>query len=132
MATGNTSALSSTQTIQAVPSALSEVQMLLVSEIFLDESRPKTCAEIDAMRDSIRERGFDAPVTVRKKKGDHTFQRYEIVDGMARRICAVALGIKTVPAVIVQMSDEQARRYREKQYLAKVLFVHLRHPKYVM
>jgi ParB/RepB/Spo0J family partition protein len=133
MATGNTtlSALSS-QSTQAIPTTPSEVQLLSVSEIYFDESSPRICADIDVMTDSIRERGFDTPLIVRKKGSAARNKHYEIVDGKARWICAFALGIKTVPAIIVQMSDIEARHHREKLDRAKLLFEDLGHLEYLM
>jgi ParB/RepB/Spo0J family partition protein len=133
MATGNTtlSALSS-QSTQAIPTTPSEVQLLSVSEIYFDESIPRILADIDVMADSIRERGFDTPLIVRMRGSASRNKHYEIVDGKARWICALALGIKTVPAIIVKMSDMEARIHREKLYRAKLLFEDLGHPEYVM
>jgi hypothetical protein len=88
----------------------SQVHLLPLGAIAFDENIPTMRADLDALCDSVEERGFDKPLMVRKIEDNN----YEIIDGMARYMSAVSLGINTVPAIIVQMSDVEARTYRDE------------------
>jgi hypothetical protein len=80
-------------------------QLLSVRDICLDENGPKVPEHRAnkvlqmVLEDGID--GFDHPLIVRKLNSTESTKHYEIVDGKARWICAVALGIKTVSAIIV-------------------------------
>jgi len=101
-------------------SSQSEVQLLPVGKIFYDQDVPKIRhRDTTDLLHSVHERGIDTPLIVRKIDSaeiekPHGHKLYEIIDGKARWTCAVALGIDTVPAIVVQMSYVEARRYREK------------------
>lgn len=60
--------------------------------------------EMDALVASIKREGILIPVIARPVKGD----KYEIISGHRRTFAAKKLGMKTIPAVIKEMTDEQA------------------------
>jgi hypothetical protein len=95
-----------------------ELQLLSVGDLHFAENGPEIQVDIDALLNSVRERGFDTPLKVRKVDSD-TNRRYEIVDGKARWVCAVALGIKIVPAAVFQISDDAAYWRRVSHYYGK-------------
>jgi len=137
MATRNTISALSLQHNQAFSAVTpSGWELLPAREIYFDENGPKIRGDIDAITDSLLERGFEAPLTVRRADPTTTNKHYEIIDGKARWICALALGIKTVPAIVVHMSDIEVRVHRERldrEELAQRLFAEgLDHPDYLM
>jgi ParB/RepB/Spo0J family partition protein len=67
-----------------------------------------TEAEIKALREEIRLRGFVQPILVRPKESDREELRYEITDGEHRWRILGELGAETVPCVIDFSSDETA------------------------
>jgi len=56
------------------------------------------------LEDSIEERGIIEPLIIRPK-GD----KYEVVVGQLRYLAAKNIGLKIVPAIIKEMTDEEAR-----------------------
>lgn len=60
--------------------------------------------EMDALVASIKREGILIPIIARPVKGD----KYEIISGHRRTFAAKKLGMKTIPAVIKEMTDEQA------------------------
>jgi len=108
-----------------------EVEWLSMHDIRIsDDAERVGNHNCDPVLHSVLERGFETPLTVRKL--DPAFKEtlygfvdkethYEIVDDEAKWICAVALGIKTVPARIIQMSDAEAGRHFKKRQSEKLL-----------
>lgn len=60
---------------------------------------------LDALKDDIRRRGFVQPILVRPTEEGH----YEIVDGEHRWKVLGELGAETVPSVVVEDDDNEAR-----------------------
>jgi len=65
-----------------------------------------TPKQLDGLKASIERDGFLAPVLVRPIKGG----RYEVVSGNHRVMAAKELGHKSVPAIIMTMTDMASRR----------------------
>ena len=81
------------------------VQMLRLSQVDPNRSQPRRIFEEDALdelADSIRQFGVLQPILVQKKDG-----RYEIIAGERRwRACRKA-GLKEIPAIIREYSDQE-------------------------
>jgi len=81
------------------------VQMLRLSQVDPNRSQPRRIFEEDALdelADSIRQFGVLQPILVQKKGG-----RYEIIAGERRwRACRKA-GLKEIPAIIREYSDQE-------------------------
>ena len=81
------------------------VQMLRLSQVDPNRSQPRRIFEEDALdelADSIRKFGVLQPILVQKKDG-----RYEIIAGERRwRACRKA-GLKEIPAIIREYSDQE-------------------------
>ena len=81
------------------------VQMLRLSQVDPNRSQPRRIFEEDALEelaDSIRQFGVLQPILVQKKDG-----RYEIIAGERRwRACRKA-GLKEIPAIIREYSDQE-------------------------
>ena len=61
-------------------------------------------AEMDALVESIRERGMITPVILRKKEDD----RYEIVSGHRRKKACEIAGLQTIKAEVREMTRDEA------------------------
>ena len=61
--------------------------------------------EMEELTDSVREHGILNPIIVREIKEDGN---YEIVSGHRRKRAAELAGLKEIPAIIREMSDEEA------------------------
>lgn len=76
-------------------------------EIDIDDAKPyrknPRVGNLDAIRESIRENGFFAPIIVQKSTG-------EILAGNHRWMAAKAEGFKKVPAVYVDVDDQHAAK----------------------
>lgn len=59
---------------------------------------------VPRLMESIKSYGFNVPLVVNKD--------YVVITGHARLKCARKLGMKEVPCVIVNLTDEQAKKYR--------------------
>lgn len=64
----------------------------------------KESEDFKQLMESIKEIGVSTPITVRKSKDGF----YEIISGHRRSTACSELGLKTVPAVMVEMTDDQA------------------------
>jgi hypothetical protein len=95
-----------------------KLELLSLRDVYFAANSPEIQLDIDALFNSVREHGFDTPLKVRKVDSG-TNRRYEIIDGKARWICAHALGIKTVPAAVFQISDDTAYWRRVSHYYEK-------------
>ena len=63
----------------------------------------RSAGDITELTRSIEEKGVYQPILVRPVKG-----RYEIVVGSRRFVASKAAGLKTIPAIIREMNDEEA------------------------
>lgn len=67
--------------------------------------QPRLTFNLDDLRESIKKDGFLVPLTVRQKDGF-----YELIDGERRLRLAKELGYKTMPIMVIDVTDEVARR----------------------
>ena len=81
-----------------------EILPLPVEELKPDPANPRRISdeELESLTRSIREFGLVEPVVVRKE--DHV-----VIGGHQRLLAARRLGLKQVPVVLVDLSQEQAR-----------------------
>lgn len=82
------------------------VTNLKLDAVFPNPNQPRKYFDPDALRElanSIRERGVMEPIIVRPKDG-----RYEIVAGERRYRASILAGKLEIPAVVREMSDEEA------------------------
>jgi ParB family transcriptional regulator, chromosome partitioning protein len=82
-------------------------QTLAIAKIDLPDQQPRRYFDPQAMQaliDSIQRDGILEPLLVREKEGD----RYELVAGERRYRAAKEVGLETVPAIIRQLTTEQA------------------------
>ena len=61
-------------------------------------------ADMDALTDSIRQMGIRTPLLVRRGESG----RYGLVSGHRRLHAARRLGLRTVPAIVAELSDDEA------------------------
>lgn len=83
------------------------INSILTNKIDPDPNQPRKFFNKTTLVDltnSIRARGVDTPIIVRPS-GDG---RYKIVAGERRFRCSVAIGLKSIPAVIKDYSDAQS------------------------
>ena len=90
------------------PKAIPQTEMdIPIAELHAFPGHPFKVIDDDAMQslsDSIRNRGVLHPIVVRKTS-DHG---YEIISGHRRRYASAKAGLKTVPAYVLDISDEEA------------------------
>ena len=82
------------------------MQAIRLDEIITNAGQPRKTfyeASLQELAESIRERGVLEPIVVRPKDG-----KYEIVMGERRYRAAKMAGLTQIPAVIREMSDEDA------------------------
>jgi ParB family chromosome partitioning protein len=82
------------------------VTTLPVEQIFPNPNQPRKYFDTDALAElaaSIRERGVIEPIIVRPKDG-----QFEIVAGERRYRATLLAGLPDIPAVVREMSDEEA------------------------
>lgn len=60
------------------------------------------------MRDSVKNRGYINPISVREKTDETGQPYYEIVDGLQRYSCALDLGLTEIPVSVRTESDIEA------------------------
>lgn len=87
------------------------VMMLRVSEIKIPDNLLRAAktgtAEYEALKANVKRNGFSNSIEVRAVPVADGVDYY-LVDGMQRVSIAIALGIKEIPAVISELSDESA------------------------
>jgi ParB family chromosome partitioning protein len=92
-----------------------ELKNILVGNCFESESNPRgkdfEDKEFAELKKSIGEKGVLVPILVRGKlkKGQKDPVGYEVIAGNRRFRAAKQLGIKEIPAKVVEMTDEEAR-----------------------
>jgi ParB family chromosome partitioning protein len=91
---------------ELAPSGGREVVELPIDQIKRSPLQPRTSFDptrLDELARSIKERGVIQPVTVRRRAG-----AYELVAGERRVLAAKQAGFATVPALVVEATDEEA------------------------
>ncbi len=88
------------------------MQQIPLTEIATNEGQPRKAFYEDTLNElaqSIKERGVLEPIVVRPIKNSTGPKKYEIVMGERRfRACGIA-GLKTIPAIVKEMTDEDAQ-----------------------
>jgi ParB family transcriptional regulator, chromosome partitioning protein len=82
-------------------------QTIAITKIDLPDQQPRRYFDpqaMQALRDSIQRDGILEPLLLREKDGD----RYELVAGERRYRAAKEAGLESVPAIIRQLTTEQA------------------------
>lgn len=83
---------------------MAQLVEISIEKLYIGETNVRrSVGDITELTRSIEEKGVYQPILVRPMKG-----RYEIVVGSRRFEAAKAAGLKTVPAVVNEMSDEEA------------------------
>lgn len=83
----------------------SEVLQIDVDKILIPEERVTSVLDEELLQEleaSIREKGILQPLLIGEVDG-----KYVLIDGLHRLIIAKKLGIKTVPAIVKRMSEEE-------------------------
>lgn len=62
--------------------------------------------DLNKLEESIKDNGVLEPIIVRKKD-----DRYDIVSGHRRKLASELIGLKTIPAIIRNMTDDEATIY---------------------
>lgn len=83
------------------------VRDMPVTDLALLPGNPRQ-GDIGAVAESMRVNGVYQPIIV--NKGTHTGRPYEVIAGNHRAQAAQQLGHDTIPAVILDVNDEQAAR----------------------
>lgn len=83
---------------------LAQVAEIPIEKLYVGKVNVRRSAgDITELTRSIEEKGVYQPILVRPVKG-----RYEIVVGSRRFVASKAAGLKTIPAIIREMNDEEA------------------------
>src|SRR6056297_578543 len=85
---------------------LAEIKEVYLDNIFANPYQPRTEFDEESMnnlRDSIIKNGLIQPVTLRKIKPD----QYQLVVGERRWRASKMAGLKKIPAIIKECTDEQ-------------------------
>ena len=87
------------------------VQPLPLDQILTNENQPRKSFYQDTLEElaaSIKERGVLEPIVVRPVKGPDGSDKFQIVMGERRYRASKIAGNKTIPAIVKEMSDEDA------------------------
>ncbi len=88
------------------------MQLIPLDEIVSNTGQPRKSFYEDTLKElaaSIKERGVLEPIVVRPLKGLANGAKYEIVMGERRYRATRIAGLPSIPAIIKQMSDEDAQ-----------------------
>ena len=88
------------------------MQQILLKEIATNEGQPRKSFYQDTLEElaqSIKERGVLEPIVVRPYKNGTAGTKYQIVMGERRYRASCLAGLKTIPAIVKEMSDEDAQ-----------------------
>lgn len=86
-----------------------QFQIIALKDIFPDPNQPRKFYDETAMEEliqSVKESGVIQPVLVREQPDRHN--KYTLVCGERRYRASKAAGLKTIPAVIRELSDDEA------------------------
>lgn len=82
------------------------VQQIGLNDLLPSPSNPRRCVgDVLELAESIRQSGIQVPLTVRPAKSDG----YEIVAGHRRYFAAEQLGLPSVPCIVRELTDDEAR-----------------------
>jgi ParB family chromosome partitioning protein len=86
-----------------------QIENLPIESVQPDPANPNELPDdlLDTLKQDVRERGFVQPVLVRPLEGEE--ERYQIIDGEHRWKVLLELGAETVPAVVEDVSEDDAR-----------------------
>ncbi len=87
-------------------------QILLIGAMEIDANphQPRKCFDIDelaGLADSIRHNGIIQPISVRRKSDG----RFELISGERRLRAAKIAGLRNVPCILIEASDEKSAVY---------------------
>src|SRR5579862_3708478 len=88
------------------------MQEIPLTEIATNQGQPRKTFYEDTLKelaDSIKERGVLEPIVVRPLAAPDKGVKYQIVMGERRYRASVMAGLKTIPAIVKEMSDEDAQ-----------------------
>lgn len=93
------------------PSDIEGVQQINTSLIVAGKYQPRHTIEqtaIEELSESIKEQGIIQPILVRIEKSASKVKRYEIIAGERRYRAAKLAGLREIPAIIRDVTDQQA------------------------
>ena len=108
-----------------------EIRMIPIDLIDVLNPRDRNKEVFDGIVSNIKSIGLKKPITVTPRAGPDGTERYMLVCGEGRMKAFRSLGEKTIPALVVTVSDENAyimslaeniarRRYRPLELLAGI------------
>ncbi|MGB8409735.1 MAG: ParB/RepB/Spo0J family partition protein, partial [Gallionella sp.] len=108
-----------------------EMQMIPLDRIDVLNPRERNKGVFDEIVGNIKAIGLKKPITVTPRKGPDGSERYLLICGEGRMKAFRSLGEKTIPALVVAVSDENAfimslaeniarRQYRPLELLAGI------------
>lgn len=85
-----------------------QLQYLEIKKLAFLRRNPQflTPSQMSALKESIKRDGFLSPILVRPISKN----RFEIISGNHRALAAQENGIKSIPAIICDLTDQQAKR----------------------
>ena len=108
-----------------------EIRMIPIESIDVLNTRERNKAVFDEIVGNIKAIGLKKPITVTPRTGPNGTERYMLICGEGRMKAFQSLGEKTIPALVVTVSDENAyimslaeniarRQYRPLELLAGI------------
>lgn len=91
-----------------------ELKIIKIADAKRSETNPRPEADFkgpafDELVESIKEKGVLVPVLARALSGKNKIGKWEVIAGNRRLAAAKVAGIETIPAQIVEMTDQEAR-----------------------
>lgn len=84
------------------------VQMVPISQITVLNPRARSKATFNALVDSIAKVGLKKPITVNRCRQTNGKPIYEVVCGQGRLEAYISLGEAQIPAIVVDVSEEDS------------------------
>lgn len=84
------------------------VTLILIDEINILNSRVRNAIVAEGIRQNIRSVGLKRPVTVTQRKDTKNGKKYDLICGQGRLEAYIAVGEKEIPAIIRNVSTEEA------------------------